>query len=293
MTNENEFAPPIKSETKIATAQVEQSRSIAEVQAAVVLAKQFPRDKFTAVNMILKDCERFTLAEKATYAYPRGGQTVKGASIRLAESIAQAWGNLDYGVRELEQHDGFSEMQAYCWDLETNVRSTINFTVKHERHTKQGKRVLTDPRDIYEMTANQASRRVRSRILAIIPGDVIEKALGKCEATIKNGNGIPFEDRVQTMVRAFSSFGIGVLDIEKKLGHPLKNMDADELADMISIGNSIKDNHKNKYEFFDLKSGAEQSESAKELTKKLEQETNAKKEPKKKKEENKDKDANW
>lgn len=44
------------------------------------------------MDRILKSCTRETLAQSAVYSYPRGGQSVEGPSIRLAETLAQEWG---------------------------------------------------------------------------------------------------------------------------------------------------------------------------------------------------------
>jgi len=141
------------------------SRQAQEVQAAMVIAKRFPRDEVEAFNRILLSCKRKSLAESAMYEYPRGGSKVTGPSIRLAEAIAQNWGNIDFGITELEQKNGESQVMAYAWDLETNSRQTKIFSVPHVRSTKKGNAPLTDPRDIYEMVANQGARRLRSCIL--------------------------------------------------------------------------------------------------------------------------------
>src|SRR5690606_13682459 len=117
------------------------------------------------------------LAQQAIYAYPRGPQTVTGPSIRLAEAMAQAWGNLDCGIREISQADGVSVAEAYAIDLETNIRISKTFHVRHVRDTKQGKKRLTDSRDIYELVANQGARRLRACILGILPGDVVDAAV--------------------------------------------------------------------------------------------------------------------
>ena len=81
------------------------SRQAQEVQAAMVVAKKFPRDEYTAMEKIKRTCQRPTLAEQAIYSYPRGGENVSGPSIRLAEAMAQMWGNIDYGVVELNNND--------------------------------------------------------------------------------------------------------------------------------------------------------------------------------------------
>ena len=141
------------------------SRQAQEVQAAMVIAKRFPRDEVEAFNRVMQSCKRKSLAESAMYEYPRGGTKVTGPSIRLAEAIAQNWGNIDFGITELEQKNGESQVMAYAWDLETNSRQVKIFSVPHIRSTKKGNVPLTDPRDIYEMVANQGARRLRSCIL--------------------------------------------------------------------------------------------------------------------------------
>jgi len=100
--------------------EVSESRATAEVQAAYVIAKKFPRDQFQAYNAIMETCKRPFLAEQAMYAYPRGGTLVTGPSIRLAEALGQAWGNLDCGIREVSQSNGVSVAEAYAIDLRRN-----------------------------------------------------------------------------------------------------------------------------------------------------------------------------
>ena len=121
------------------------NRQAQEVQAAMVIAKRFPRNEVDSFNRILRSCQRKSLAETATYEYPRGGAKVTGPSIRLAEAMAQNWGNIDFGITELEQSNGESQVMAYAWDLETNTRQTKIFTVPHIRGTKKGNIPLTDP----------------------------------------------------------------------------------------------------------------------------------------------------
>src|SRR6185295_15732166 len=67
------------------------SRQAQEVQAAMVMAKQFPRDEIRAWDRIMKACERPKLAEESQYSFPKGGANVSGPSIRLAEVLAQNW----------------------------------------------------------------------------------------------------------------------------------------------------------------------------------------------------------
>jgi hypothetical protein len=221
-----------------------ESRVAAEVQAAMVIARRFPRDETAAFARAMAACKRRGLAAAAEYAYPRGGQTVTGPSIRLAEALAQTWGNLDFGVVEVEQRRGESTVLSYCWDLETNVRQTKVFTVAHSRYTRQkGVVSLTDPRDIYEMTANQAARRLRACILGVIPGDVVEAAVGQCRKTLSEADGgVPLKDRVRQMAAAFDGLGVSVAMLEARLGHKLAATSEAELVNLRAIFRSLTDN---------------------------------------------------
>ena len=161
------------------------ARAVAEVQAALLVARMNPRDPVRAMDRILNACTRPTLAESSTYAFSRGGTSVTGPTIRLAEALAQGWGNIQYGLRELSQKNGVSTVAAYAWDVETNTRREIQFQVALRRDTKRGSYELKDGRDIYELVANQGARRLRSCILSVIPGDVVDAALQQCAATMK------------------------------------------------------------------------------------------------------------
>ena len=82
------------------------SRAVQEVQAALVVAKRFPRDEFMALEKIKTACRRKGLAEMAEYEYSRGGTTITGPTIDLLKAIAKRWGNIDYGWQELERERG-------------------------------------------------------------------------------------------------------------------------------------------------------------------------------------------
>lgn len=238
-------------------------RQAQEVQAAMVIAKRFPRDEFEAMGRIMKACKRKTLAEQASYTYPRGGQVVTGPSIRLAEAIAQAWGNIDYGVIELDQKDGNSEMMAYAWDLETNTRSTKIFTVAHKRDTKKGSKILTDGRDIYEMSANMGARRMRACILAVIPGDVVDAAEEECKKTLAGAYKEPLEDRLLKMLQAFEEeFSVDKTMIEKYMGYVLTRFTEQDFVKLRGVFKSLRDGMAKREDYFDVRTAPTQTEES-------------------------------
>lgn len=240
---------------KSTTTEMVTTRQAQEVQAAMVVAKKFPRDEIEAFNKIMRACQRKSLAEQSMYEYPRGGQKVTGPSIRLAEALAQNWGNLDYGIVELEQKNGESQVMAYAWDLETNTRQTKIFSVPHVRATKKGNKVLDDPRDIYEMVANQGARRLRACILGVIPGDVIDAAIEQCEVTLKSNNTEPLIDRVRKMVKVFQdNFSVSKEMIEEYLGCNSDAISENDFIRLRKVYGSLRDGMAKREDYFNIKS---------------------------------------
>jgi hypothetical protein len=223
-----------------ASTDVAVQRELAEVQAAVLMARRFPRDPVRAMDAILTACTRSTLAQSALYQYARGGTDITGPSIRLAEAMAQSWGNLTFGIRELEQRPGESTMEAYAWDMESNVRQARVFQVRHERHTRAGSHRLTDPRDIYEANANQGARRLRACILGVIPGDVVEAAVQQCEATlVAEADTSP--ESIKKMIDSFAQFGVTKEQIEARCQRRADAIRPAQIVQLRKIWSSLND----------------------------------------------------
>lgn len=254
-TQEQAINPFVAKGTAMSTVEVESQRAVAEVQAAMMLARRFPRNPIEAVDRILNACTRPSLAEGALYSYSRGGTDITGPSIRLAEAMAQAWGNMSFGIRELEQRNGESTVEAFAWDIETNTRQVKTFQVKHERHTKQGAKRLTDPRDIYELVANQGARRLRACILGVIPGDVTEEAVKQCETTLA-ASADTSTDNVKKMLGAFESrFGVTKEQIEKRIQRRVDAMQPAQMVMLKKIYASLSDGMSKPEDWFESEAG--------------------------------------
>ena len=198
-----------------------------------------------------------SLATKAFYSFPRGGQTVTGPTIRFSEELARCWGNIDYGIKELSQDDGKSELQAYAWDLETNTQSVQNFTNPHkrEKNDKKTRQVvmedLTSQPDIYENNANMATRRLRARILAVLPAWFVDDAILACQATLKGDGKASFEERKTNLITEFDRLGVDAATLKRYLKHDAMDMDTDEFIHLIGVFNSIKTGERKAKEWFD------------------------------------------
>lgn len=247
------FSPQMRNFENInqGTVAVESSRAIAEAQGKLIIAKRFPRDEVQAYEKAIQVCQRLKMAESAFYSYPRGGSTVSGVSIRFAEELARCWGNLDYGIKELSRDSGKSEMQAYAWDMETNTISIQNFTNPHQREAGGRMVKLTSDRDIYEINANMAARRLRARILAILPDWFVEDCIAECKKTLAGKNDTPLIDRVRSMVVQFAKVSVTREMLEKRLKHTIETTTQDEFLELVGIFNSLKDKQSTVADWFE------------------------------------------
>ena len=235
--------------------EVESQRAVAEVQASIVTAKRFPRDAIKAIEKINVACQRPGLAAQALYTYARGGTDITGPSIRLAEAIAHNWGNLRFGTQELEQRPGISPVETFCWDVETNTRQVKHFHVPHEWHTRNGLKKLTDPRDIYEMVANNGARRLRACILSIIPGDVVTEAVRESEKTLVATASIT-PAKIKAMAEHFAEhYRVTQAQIEARIQRKLEAVTPAQYISLRKIANSLRDSISTPSDWFDMASG--------------------------------------
>lgn len=239
---------------------IEQERAVQEVQASLVIAKRFPRNHIEAMDRILQTCTRETLANSALYSYSRGGSEITGPSIRLAEALAQNWGNIQFGVRELEQRHGLSVVEAFAWDVETNTRQVKTFSVPHVRDTRNGKKIITDARDVYEIVANQGARRLRACILGVIPGDVTEAAVRQCELTQQSSVDTSPENIKKLLSTFLTEFGVTQGQIEKRIQRRMESIRPAQFLQLRNIYQSLKDGMSSTDDWFELVSGASLAE---------------------------------
>ncbi len=228
---------------------VEQSRAVAEVAAAVQVAKTFPRDTNRAGEQMQELCGRLAVASRAFYSVPKRGS---GMSIHIARELARVWGNVDYGVRELRRDDdaGVSEMQAWAWDQQENVRSTRSFIVPHLRSTRGGNQPLTDLGDIYLNNQNQGAKAVRECIFAMLPGWFKTEAEDRLRQTLEHGDGKPIEQRRTDAVDRFKDLGVTQSQLEAHLRRDMGQWGARDIAELTKAYMSITQDGIATAEFF-------------------------------------------
>lgn len=226
------------------------ARATQEIQAALVIGQRAPRDDIKCKARIIEACKRKDLAEVAEYEYSRGGTKITGPTIDLLRAIANRWGNIRFGWTEVDRRDGVSSIRCFAWDVQTNSQSERTFTVKHWRDTREGGYKLEDERDIYELLANQASRRVRACLEEVIDADMINAAIDQCRITLKTGEKISLKDRAVQMLDAFQEFGVTQVMIETRLGNKLEAISENQFASLRRVFKSLKDGIGKREDYF-------------------------------------------
>lgn len=254
----NNVINPFGDETPGSTALASvERREEAEVMAMVAVAKRFPRDPRAACAKILNAFARPSLADEAVFSYSRGGTDISDLTIRAAEAIAAEWGNIQSGWREVSRGLGptgvpFSHILAFAWDLESTNRKDITFMVPHWRDRKNGGGyVLKEERDIYELCANMAQRRLRSCIMALLPGDVKEMARTQAETTL-NTHAQVTPEVLRTLLEKFEPFGVTKEHIVTKIQRDLESMAPAQLVQMRKIYRSLMEGMSKPGDWFDV-----------------------------------------
>ena len=123
------------------------------------------------------------------------------------------------------------------------------FHVPHIRQTKDSRKELTDPRDIYETVANNASRRVRACILEIVPSDIVNYAVQVCQNTLRSTIKKGPEERAK-LLEAFKAYDVTSEDIEAFIQRKFEAIEDSQWLRLREIYNALKDGIAKKEDFF-------------------------------------------
>lgn len=243
---------PVPTKALSASATIMESKAMQEARTEIQMAKMFPRDMAEVNTLVTQEFENFALANKAMYKFPRGGKDITGLSIRAAEALARSYGNMNFGFKILEQDEESTNVVAFSWDKQRNVRVEREMRIQHFIKKKDGSTLKKeDPRDLLEHVNSWAQRGVRSTILEIVPKGLQDRAESIIKGTLERGPAnIPHAEQINHLVVAFSKVGVPKEYIEKYLSHPVAAMTPQEKVDLIGIYNSIRDRQAKVSDFF-------------------------------------------
>lgn len=214
----------------------------AEVDIQISTAKRYPREVSRVLNQIktyaTMDMET---AEDCFYALRRGkgsdAQVIEGISVRLAEIIAGAWGNLRVQTRIIGNDGKTITAQAVCHDLESNL--AVSLEVKRRITDKYGR---TYSEDMQVVTGNAASAiAYRNAVLKVVPKAVTKKVVNEIKQ-VALGQSIDLETRRQRLVQYFAQ--IGVMQSELLAYCEVKTIDqidTEMVFELRGLANAIKE----------------------------------------------------
>ena len=230
------------------------AREEAELKAAIVVAKRFPRSEEACYQKLMKSCERASFSDGAFYDFPRGREDVQGPSIKMAREAVRIWGNVRYGLRVVSDDEESLHIKGWTLDLETNTYSEEEDKFAKLIFRKKGGWIKPDERDLRELKNRRGAVCVRNCILHVLPPDLIDDAFRKVMDTArKAARGELKQDRkaaIRRMVKALEKWAVSVEMIEKLLGHPMEDITDDEVVKLQGIMKSLDDGNSKREEHF-------------------------------------------
>jgi hypothetical protein len=219
------------------------------VNVQVATARQFPR---SITTFIQRATEMATLtpdiAASCIYALPRDGKTIEGPSARLAEIVANAWGNLRIQAGATENDERYITARGEAWDVEANT--AIAFEVRRRITNRRGD---TFNDDMISVTGNAAaSIALRNAVFKAVPSSFWRPIYLKCRQVVA-GDARTFSSRREEQLKALAVMGVteqqicGLLKVKGKLDITLEHM-----TTLVGIYNSIKDGESSIEEAFQI-----------------------------------------
>lgn len=236
----------------------------AEVDIQIATAKQYPRHLPTVLNQIKTYATMDTeTAEDCFYALRRGSSggdnsVIEGVSVRLAEIIAGAWGNLRVQTRIIGNDGKTITAQGICHDLETNL--AVSTEVKRRITTKEGR---TFSEDMQVVTGNAAAAiAFRNAVLKVVPKAVTKKVVNEIK-DVAMGKSIDLETRRQNMIAYYAKIGVTIEMLFEYLGvKATEEIDSNMVFELSGLKNAIKEGTTTVAETFKKKETPEEKKTA-------------------------------
>jgi hypothetical protein len=212
----------------------------AEIDQQIATAHNWPRSPARARDrMISLATMDDAMAEECIYSVPRGGKQIRGPSIRFAEIVLSAWGNVRCAARVTHEDriERYVEAEALVHDLESNVGYVAR--ARRRIELKKGRKAV-DP-DMIQLAGSAAiSVARRNAILGAIPKTVWRRAQEAVEAVIK-GDQKTLVDRRDNAIAQFNKIGVTTERILKALEiNHLDDITLDHLVDLGGMRSALK-----------------------------------------------------
>lgn len=215
----------------------------AEIDSLIFRAQQQPRSlKLFVMEALSMATLNEDIADSCAYALPRGGKTVEGPSVRLAEIVAAAYGNLRTGARVIYNDGKHITAQGIVHDLQKNILHTEEVQrsiLQHEwepdparpgKNRKTGRMVVMNE-DMQTITGRAACAiAYRNAIFKVVPAALIQDIYEKVKQ-IARGDEQTLVARRTKAIKYFTDLGIKEIQIFQVLEvKGVEDIDLDKFA---------------------------------------------------------------
>ncbi|MGM9759306.1 MAG: hypothetical protein ACI30I_04215 [Parabacteroides sp.] len=227
---------------EIRQAEMMQAINRSEIDMQIATAKSYPR----SIPEVLNKISTYATMDKETaedcfYVLRRNGQggstTIEGLSVRMAEIIAGAWGNLRLQTRIIGNDGKTITAQGICHDLETNV--AVSVEVKRRITDKFGK---TFSEDMQVVTGNAAAAiAYRNAVLKVVPKAVTKRVISDVKK-VALGQSLDLETSRQNMIAYYAKLGVKEEMLYEYLGvKKREEIDKEAVFELRATANAIKE----------------------------------------------------
>lgn len=204
----------------------------------ISVAKSFPRSLEVFRRKVESDvCSSAQQAGECTYLVKRGANDLEGPSVRFAEALLRAWGNVRVSTEIADDTGTHIVARARFWDLESNM--AFSEDVFRRITTKEGNRYSDD---MIGTTKNAAQAiAFRNVVLAGIPKSewmtLYEKANNMAKNALKQD--AEFEKRKAQLFKWFRKAGVTDKELTQFLGSVPEECTPENFVRLERIGKSI------------------------------------------------------
>lgn len=223
----------------------------AELDTQISTAKAYPRKN---PQLIVDHAIALATMDEATaqscfYCLPRKDKDgtkkeIRGASIRLAEIVANSWGNLHAATRIIENDGRHITAEGVAWDLESNVKIAMQNKVSIRFGEKEGKGGYTANADMQTMLSNAASAKaLRNAIFKVVPKALVDRVLERA-MNYSIGDQKTINSKVQDVFDKLTKMGIDKQKILDYYGcKSIADITSEDFKSLIGVGTAIKEGY--------------------------------------------------
>jgi hypothetical protein len=149
--------------------------------------------------------------------------------------------------------DDYRLVRGIAWDVQTNTQNVmedqfrkliqrkVNVAGPKDRPRWETQWVVPDERDLRELTNRRGAICERNAIFKVMPKDLIEDAVARCEATTRDRTAKDPKAALKELLDDLAEVNVTVLMAEEALGGPLAQATPAQVTELFGVAKAIAD----------------------------------------------------